>query len=304
MTRNDGLRIVEAAKLGSLRGTFSTIVQTEWRRVPIVVAHIPGTHSDDFAFANGHVDSWYYGTTDNATGNAACLELARVALAGAGRTGARRARRVVDGALAGAIRGQCVVRGQCLGGPARARDHQHQYRLARREGRDALRCRDDGRGDGAVRHRRSIQDLTGQHAEAERPTRAGDQSFWGPGVPSLYMLLSNLPKEQWAAVGGCGMNWWWHTEADTVETADRDVLALDTRIYAATLARLCSGPVLPFTLADAAREIDALLADYEKQAAGRFDLSPARARAAEAIRADRGTGCPRAGADRANARAG
>ena len=52
------------------------------------------------------------------------------------------------------------------------------------------------------------------------PTRAGDQSFWGPGIPSLYMLLSNLPKDQWAAVGGCGMNWWWHTESDTVETAE------------------------------------------------------------------------------------
>jgi hypothetical protein len=128
-----------------------------------------------------------------------------------------------------------------------------------------------------------VNDLTGQHPEAERPTRAGDQSFWGPGVPSLYMLLSNIPKEQWAAVGGCGMNWWWHTEADTVETADRDVLALDTRIYAATLARLCSAPVLPFTLAAAAREIDDLLADYARQAEGRFDLSPARERAAEAI---------------------
>lgn len=79
MTRNDGLHIAEAAKAGGLRGTFNTVVQTEWRRVPIVVAHIPGTYSDDFTFANGHVDSWYYGTTDNATGNAACLELARIA---------------------------------------------------------------------------------------------------------------------------------------------------------------------------------------------------------------------------------
>src|SRR5437867_91070 len=52
VTRNDGLRIVEAVKGGGVRATFSTVVQTEWRRVPIVVAHIPGAHSDDFAFAN------------------------------------------------------------------------------------------------------------------------------------------------------------------------------------------------------------------------------------------------------------
>jgi len=99
------------------------------------------------------------------------------------------------------------------------------------------------------------------------------------------MLLSNLPKERWAAVGGCGMNWWWHTEADTFETADREVLALDTRIFAATVARLCAGPVLPYVQAEAAREVAALLADYEAQARGRFDLAGLRARAEEAIRA-------------------
>ena len=32
------------------------------------------------------------------------------------------------------------------------------------------------------------------------------------------------------------MNWWWHTEADTVETADRDVLALDGQLAAGTHA--------------------------------------------------------------------
>ena len=66
---------------------------------------------------------------------------------------------------------------------------------------------------------------------------------------------------------------------------DRDVLALDTRLCAATLARICSAPALPYSLAAAAREIDDLLADYERQAEGRFDLSPARQRAAEAIAA-------------------
>ncbi len=70
------------------------------------------------------------------------------------------------------------------------------------------------------------------------------------------------------------MNWWWHTEADTVETADADVLALDTTIYAATLARVCGGPVLPFTLAASAREIATLLERYEEQAGDRLRPRP------------------------------
>ncbi len=284
VTRNDGLRIAEAAKAGGLRGTFSTVVQTEWRRVPIVVAQVPGRYSDDFAFANGHVDSWYYGTTDNATGNAACLELARVAWQARDEL----ARGVRVAWWTGHSQGRYA-------GSAWYADnfwedlHDHAVININIDSPGAKGAtRYDAVTMGAETERfgaEVIRDLTGQHAEAERPTRAGDQSFWGPGVPSLYMLLSNLPKEQWAAVGGCGMNWWWHTDADTVETADRDVLALDTRIYAATLARFCGGPVLPFTLADAAREIDDLLAEYEQQAGNRFDLAPARARAADAIRA-------------------
>lgn len=284
VTRNDGLRIVEEAKGGGVRGTFSTVVQTEWRRVPIAVAHIPGAHSDDFAFANGHVDSWYYGTTDNATGNAACLELARAAWQARGEL----ARGVRVAWWTGHSQGRYA--GSAWYADTFWEDlHEHAVINLNIDSPGAKGAtRYDLVTMGAETERFGtavIRELTGQHAEAERPTRAGDQSFWGPGVPSLYMLLSHLPKEQWAAVGGCGMNWWWHTEADTVGTADRDVLALDTRIHAATLARFCGGPVLPFTLADAAREIDDLLAAYQEQAAGRFDLAPARARAAEVIRA-------------------
>jgi len=284
VTRNDGLRIVEHIKGGGMQATFSTVVETGWRTVPLVTAQIPGTISEDFAFLNGHVDSWHYGTTDNATGNAACLELARIAWAS--REHLKRGVRV------------CWWPGHSQGryaGSAWYADHSWEdlYDHA------IININIDSPGArGATRYdivtmgaeteqlgAAIINDLTGQAVEAERPTRAGDQSFWGPGIPSLYMLLSSLPQDQWAAVGGCGMNWWWHTEADTVETADREVLALDTRIYAATLARLCAGPVLPYTLAASAREIDTLLADYEAKAGGHLDLAVPRARARSVIRA-------------------
>ncbi len=284
ITRGDGLRLVEAARGGGLRATFSTVVETGWRRVPLVVAQIPGRVSDDFAFVNGHVDSWHHGATDNATGNAACLELARVAWAARDRL----ARGVRVAWWPGHSQGRYA-------GSAWYADHHweelHDHAI--------VNINIDSPGaKGATRYdvvtmgaeteafaTALIGRLTGQRPEAERPARAGDQSFWGIGLPSLYMLLSNLPRDRWAAVGGCGMNWWWHTEADTFETADRDVLALDTRIYAATLAALCGEPVLPYRLAPAAREIADLIAGYAGQAGGRLDLAAARARAAEAVAA-------------------
>jgi hypothetical protein len=283
VTRGDGLRIVEAIR-GGVSATFSTVVETGWRRVPLVTAEIPGSVSDDFAFVNGHVDSWHNGTTDNATGNAACLELARIARAA--REHLRRGVRI------------CWWPGHSQGRYAGSAWYADQYWEELHDHAVVNINIDSPGARGATRYidvtmgaetealgKAVIHDLTGQEVEAERPTRAGDQSFWGPGVPSLYMLLSSLPREQWAAVGGCGMNWWWHTEADTVETADRDVLDLDTQIYAATLARLCAGPVLPYQLAGAAQEIATLLADYECQAAGHLDLTALRERAAEAITA-------------------
>ncbi len=284
VTRNDGLRIVEHIKAGGVQATFSTTVETGWRTVPLVTAQIPGTASDDFAFINGHVDSWHFGTTDNATGNAACLELARITWAA--REHLKRGVRV------------CWWPGHSQGryaGSAWYADHYWEDlydHAVVNINIDSPGARGAHRYDvvtmGAETEQLGmavIHNLTGQEVEAERPTRAGDQSFWGPGIPSLYMLLSSLPQDQWSAVGGCGMNWWWHTEADTVETADREVQALDTRIYAATIARLCAGPVLPYTLGESAREIAALLADYEAKAGGKFDLAVPRARAAAVIEA-------------------
>lgn len=284
VTRADGLRLVAAAQAGGLRAQFSTVVQTEWREVPLVVAHIPGTQSDDWAFANGHVDSWHLGTTDNATGNAACLELARVAYAHRDKL----------------VRGLRVAwwPGHSQGRYAGSQWYSDNF-WSDLHAHAVININIDSPGArGATRYDNVtmgaeteafaaalIEQMTGQHPEAERPLRAGDQSFWGAGVPSLYMLLSEIPKDQQAAVGGCGGNWWWHTEADTLDTADRDVLALDTRIYAATLARVCGGPVLPYHLAAAAREIRDLLTQYAAQAGDRFDLSEPLARAEACIAA-------------------
>lgn len=282
VTRRDGLRLVEALAGGSLRATLTTVVETGWRRVPLVTAEVPGTASTDFVFVNGHVDSWHYGTTDNATGNAACLELARVAWDA--RASLARGVRVAwwpghsQGRYAGStwyadhfwedLHDRALVNINIDSPGAKGATTYGAVTMAAETEAFATAL---------------IERLTGQRPEPERPTRAGDQSFWGIGLPSLYMLLSNLPKERWAAVGGCGMNWWWHTEHDTLETADRDVLALDTRIYAATLASLCGNPVLPFQLSSAAREITELLARYDSEANGSFDLSRLRTRAEEAV---------------------
>jgi hypothetical protein len=120
-----------------------------------------------------------------------------------------------------------------------------------------------------------VSELTGQKVGWERPERAGDQSFWGHGIPSLFMLLSTRPEGQRAQVGGSGMGWWWHTEWDTLDKVGMDVQMLDTKIHATAIARLTTAPVLPYKMTSLAGELEELLAAMPAKAGAHFDLSTA-----------------------------
>lgn len=117
-----------------------------------------------------------------------------------------------------------------------------------------------------------VHEITGQVPQPERPVRAGDQSFWGPGITSAYMLLSNRPKELRASVGGSGYGWWWHTEEDTIDKVEKAVLDKDCKIYALTAYRLCTSRLLPLKVSSLARELLDEVSKLEKAANRLFDL--------------------------------
>jgi len=83
VTKPDGevLRKFATAEEG-LEIELSTDLTTDWMECPIVEARIEAGNADpdndDFLLLHGHYDSWYVGITDNATGDAGMLELARV----------------------------------------------------------------------------------------------------------------------------------------------------------------------------------------------------------------------------------
>jgi hypothetical protein len=127
-----------------------------------------------------------------------------------------------------------------------------------------------------------VADVTGQRARARRFSRAGDQSFWGAGVPSAFMSLSGLPKQDTELsramerlVGSAGFPWWWHTREDTIDKIDDDVLTLDTKVYLATALRWLNAPVLPLDHRRAVRAVMAELEALQAAAGPRFDLEPA-----------------------------
>ena len=114
-----------------------------------------------------------------------------------------------------------------------------------------------------------------------RPPQAGDYSFNNIGLPSFFMLSSTMPEalrheKGYYDVSGCGANIAWHTENDTLEIADRDVLLRDMKIYMLSALRVANAEVLPFDWAATCDEFAATIEGYQKAAGGLADLSPAR----------------------------
>jgi hypothetical protein len=88
----------------------------------------------------------------------------------------------------------------------------------------------------------------------------------------MHMLMGSRPVGQRAAVGGCGLGWWWHTEEDTLDKADRAVLETDVRIYALTALRLCNASRLPYDVAALANEAQTELRALAAAAGEHVDL--------------------------------
>ena len=272
ITNADGNRIREALSRGGVTGTLKSVTRTGWSNVRMPVTEIKGK-SDDFVLVAGHIDSWHYGATDNATGNVACLEIARVL--SENQADLNRGVRIAwwIGHSTGRYAGSAWYADQFW---QELNDHCVAYINIDSPG--SLGATDYGEVSAVPETARlvteSVQLITGQTPEIERPMRAGDQSFWGVGIPSLYMLLSNRPEGQRAAVGGCGMGWWWHAEEDLLDKADRDVLLKDTKIYTHSLAHLLQDEVLPLDVVAQAQEIRGFAEGLQEAAAGHLDLQP------------------------------
>ncbi|MFN8591930.1 MAG: M28 family peptidase [Thermomicrobiales bacterium] len=276
----DGQALIDLARRGG-DVALATEVDTGWRRIPVLVAEIVGAVApDEFVLLHGHLDSWHGGVGDNATGNATLLEMARVFWQH--RQSIARTLRIAwwsghsHGRYAGSTWyadtfGIDLARG-CL---AQVNCDSPGCRWA--ETYNRLTCM----GEAAPFVERAIADATGITPRPTRPPRAGDYSFNGIGITSFYMLSSTMSDEKRAElgyypVGGCGGNIAWHTESDTLEIADRDILLRDMRMYAASLLRVLDAPLHPFDWRKVTAEFRATLDRYQNATGDAFDFHPSR----------------------------
>lgn len=278
--RSHGDLLSQLAQEGPVTIALSTKVETSWRPIPVLVAEIAGTQaSDEFVLLHAHLDSWHTGVGDNATGDATLLELARVFWQF--RDSLTRTLRIAW--WSGHSHGRYA--GSTWYADAHAQDLVPNCIAHVNCDSPGCRWATEYRDIAAMAEtvplvRTAIRDVTGQEATTTRPPRAGDYSFTNLGITGCLMLSSSIPEEirrarNFYPVGGCGGNIAWHTEADTLEIADRDNLLRDMRVYATVVLRLLNAPVHPFDFRATVREIESYLHQYQEQAGTHFDLRPA-----------------------------
>lgn len=280
VNRTGGEELKQLLASGPVRVRITTVLDESWRKAAIPVAEVRGSEEPEkFILLHGHLDSWHYGVTDNATGNAGKLELARVF--NQHRDRMRRSLRIAwwsghsHGRYAGStwyadnfgldLEKNCVAQVN-MDSPGAKWATAYDEMMWTAEV-DSL-CRD------------AIVDTTGIAPKRLRPIRAGDYSFNNIGVTSFYMLSSNIPadvkKEMGMyTVGGSGGNSRaWHSEGDVLEAADPEILVRDIKMYAATILRVLNADVYPFDFVKTVDESREIVKKYQKDAGGRFDLGP------------------------------
>jgi N-acetylated-alpha-linked acidic dipeptidase len=284
INRLDGEALKAALAQGPVEVTLRTELIEGWMSCPLIVAEIRGTEEPEkFLLAHGHLDSWDIGIGDNAVGDSALLELARIFWKHRGLL--RRSLRLAwwpghsTGRYAGStwyadtfgldLAENCIAQLN-IDSPG-CRWATEYYGLSCMSETEAF-CE------------QAIRDATGKDSLGRRPLQAGDYSFNNIGITSVFMLLSTMPRELieekgYYPVGGCGGNIGWHTEDDRLDLADRDNLLRDLRVYVTAIHRVINARVYPFNFIDLADDFLGTLTIYQEASQGRFDLSPALAEA-------------------------
>src|SRR6266508_3637820 len=253
-------------------------VKTGWVRSKLPEARIPGTAEPElFVLAGGHYCSWEVGTTDNATGNACLIELSKILWQN--RAALRRSVRI------------CWWPGHSHGRYSGSAWYADTFFTELAEGCIAYHNIDSPGVKGATKYvarhtsaeveafcQSVIERVTGQaKAPIHRPSRSADQSFLANGVPSFstYPLLPDDHPDRRSWTGGCANAWWWHSEFDTLDKGDKDILTLDTKVPLAAIMELCNADVLPIDHVATAREVDGFVKKLQDAVGTHLDLGPA-----------------------------
>jgi hypothetical protein len=284
ITKPDGEKILADLKKGSVRATIVADSFEGWREVRLPVAELKGSE-EMYSLVGAHYCSWFDGSTDNVTGDACVLELARVLKKYDGklRYGLKFAwwpghshgrysgstwfadtfwQDLHDNAIVYFNIDSPGVKGATVYVPRHQMAEVSEFNEKMTEEITGWTTMTSANAQLALGKRAD------KYVSSTRPSRAADQSFWGVGVSSMsvYSMLTPDDENRDHNVGGSGGAWWWHSEHETVDKFDPVILAQDTKLYTSILLRMATANVLPFNLRMIAQDYLDALREYDEEA--------------------------------------
>ncbi|MFC5604759.1 M28 family metallopeptidase [Sporosarcina koreensis] len=272
---DDGQKIKEMIlNSGETACEIKAVVHKFWGEIPTLIAEYKADEpTDEFVLFSGHIDSWHHGAMDNGTANATMLEIARII--GEQKPTFRRSLRFAfwsghsHGRYAGStlyadenweeLHDNCVM-------------HVNIDSVGAKE--SVVLSEGNAMAETKSVAAKAIKEIAGETYNSSRFGRAGDQSFWGPGVPSLLMGLSEQKPMNTPAMEafsklfgdgkGGGFGWWWHTTEDTLDKISPEFLQRDCKIYLSILWDLCTSRLLEVNQLNAIKEINSYLDQYHE----------------------------------------
>jgi Iap family predicted aminopeptidase len=250
----DGLRD-RLARGEKVRVRIDGFVDTRWRKTELVVARIEGgAEKEKFVLIGGHIDSWHEGVTDNATGNAAMLEAARLLH----RNRERLLRSIRIAWWPGHSPGRYA-------GSAWYADHSFSdlrenaiahINIDSIGTRSATRYSATHMAELERFNLNLIRAKTGQEPKGSRPGKVADESFVGLGIPSVRFSKS-IPEgsPDRGVADGSGGSWWWHSREDSRDKVDLDLLIEETDLLVAMTEGLTAPPLIPYDFRATAKEM-------------------------------------------------
>lgn len=286
INRFDGQDLIDQTLQGKVEVQFQTHLDQGWFPCPLIDIFIEGSEEKEkYVLLHGHLDSWHQGLGDNATGNAAMIEMARVFYKN--RHLLKRSLRIAiwpghsTGRYAGStwfadafgldLDENCIAQVNCDSPGCRWATSYHDMSWMSEV--DQF-CKS------------TIKETLGEDSIGHRPPRAGDYSFHNIGLTAFYMLSSSIPDEVlqekgYYPVGGCGANIEWHTEEDLIHIIDYDILQRDVQIYTSSLYGILNAPLHPFHFVTTVDEFIGTIESYQKAAGKHFSFEVAHREAIE-----------------------
>ncbi|RSN73394.1 M28 family peptidase [Candidatus Methanodesulfokora washburnensis] len=277
ITKADGAFLKDLIeKEGKVKVWLMTKTWRGFKDIHDIIAYVKGSKaSEKFIILNGHFDCWGPGATDNAVGNAALLEFARVFTKY--RDYLRRSIRLAwwSGHESGIMDGSTWyvdnfwddINKNCVGWlniDSTGMKGSERFWAMATEGLHEFIAK-------------TITDVDGMEpVEVHRLIKVGDASALGVGVPHL-MTFTAFPREEIIREVGrytpIYLGWWYHGPEDSIDKIDLKAYERSLKVYAALSLRFVNLPILPYKFSEATEKIVNYVKEIKKLSGGIVNLN-------------------------------